>query len=188
MAVFSPVLHERRKAIEPRVAPPMRNPASTRNSLLDKLPGFMFLFAMVCFSPGVATWFHPITGSKSRDTGFLTCCPLLKILPGGYAVKWAIGPSPVMLSLPPQTHPAYSGSSQSLPLERKTQHLVKLGTAIGIGSEGDVQNLCAQALADGLSPEAIRHAVLLTATTAGFPAMIAAMQWAEEIMAKKGDK
>jgi alkylhydroperoxidase/carboxymuconolactone decarboxylase family protein YurZ len=71
------------------------------------------------------------------------------------------------------------------PLNKKTQHLVKLGIAIGIGSEGDVQNLTAQALTDDVSPDEIRHAVLLSVTTAGFPAMIVAMQWAEEIISAK---
>ena len=72
------------------------------------------------------------------------------------------------------------------PLNKKTQHLVKLGMAVGIGSEGDVQNITGQALTDGISPDEIRHAVLLSATTAGFPVMIVAMQWVEEIISAKG--
>jgi len=75
--------------------------------------------------------------------------------------------------------------SQAGPLDKKTQHLVKLGIAIGIGSEGDVQNLATQALAEGISPDELRHAVLLSVTTAGFPMMIASTQWVEEIIAKK---
>lgn len=71
------------------------------------------------------------------------------------------------------------------PLDKKTQHLIKLGIAIGIGSEGDVQNHTAQALAEGITPDEIRHAVLLSMTTAGFPAMIASMQLVEEAIAKK---
>ena len=71
------------------------------------------------------------------------------------------------------------------PLNKKTQLLVKLGVAIGIGSEGDVQNLTIHALADGVKPDEIRHAVLLSVTTAGFPAMIVAMQWVEEIISAK---
>jgi 4-carboxymuconolactone decarboxylase len=74
------------------------------------------------------------------------------------------------------------------PLDEKTQKLVKLGTAVGIGSEGDVQNLTIQALEGGVSSDEIRHAVLLTATTAGFPGMMAAMQWAEEIIASHKNK
>jgi 4-carboxymuconolactone decarboxylase len=69
------------------------------------------------------------------------------------------------------------------PLDEKTQKLVKLGTAVGIGSEGDVQNITIQALDGGVSSDEIRHAVLLSSTTAGFPRMIAAMQWVEEIIA-----
>jgi 4-carboxymuconolactone decarboxylase len=71
------------------------------------------------------------------------------------------------------------------PLNKKTQHLVKLGIAIGIGSEGDVQNHAMQALADGVSPDEIRQAVLLSVTTAGFPTMIVTMQWVEEILSAK---
>ena len=75
--------------------------------------------------------------------------------------------------------------SEAGPLDVKTQHLIKLGVAIGIGSEGDVQNLTAQALADGTTPDEIRHAVLLSVTTAGFPAMIASMQLVEETITDK---
>jgi 4-carboxymuconolactone decarboxylase len=72
------------------------------------------------------------------------------------------------------------------PIDKKTQHLIKLGVAIALAHEGNVQNLTMQALADGMSPDEIRHAVLLTTTTAGFPTMIGAMQWVEEIIAAKG--
>jgi 4-carboxymuconolactone decarboxylase len=71
------------------------------------------------------------------------------------------------------------------PLNKKIQHLVKLGIAIGISSEGDVQNHTMQALADGVSPDEIRQAVLLSVTTAGFPTMIVTMQWVEEILSAK---
>ncbi len=74
------------------------------------------------------------------------------------------------------------------PLDGKTQHLVKLGVAIGLGSEGDVQNLAGQALKAGVSADELRHAVLLAVTTAGFPAMIVAMQWVEEIISEKARK
>ena len=76
--------------------------------------------------------------------------------------------------------------SEAGPLDEKTQLLVKLGVAIGIGSEGDVENLTSQALEAGVSPAELRHAVLLPMTTAGFPVMIASTQWVEEIIAKKG--
>ncbi len=70
------------------------------------------------------------------------------------------------------------------PLDAKTQRMVKLGVAIGKGIEGDIQNLTMQALADGNTPDEIRHAVLLSVTTAGFPAMITSMQLVEEIISQ----
>lgn len=71
------------------------------------------------------------------------------------------------------------------PLDAKSQRFVKLGIAIGIGSEGDVQNLTMQALDEGITPAEIRHAALLAVSTAGFPSMIVAMQWVEEIIQHK---
>lgn len=70
-------------------------------------------------------------------------------------------------------------------LSKSTQLLVKLGVAIGIGSEGDIQNLTMQALAAGVKPDEIRQAALLSLTVGGFPGMIVAMQWIEEIIAAK---
>jgi alkylhydroperoxidase/carboxymuconolactone decarboxylase family protein YurZ len=36
----------------------------------------------------------------------------------------------------------------------------------------------------GISPDELRHVVLLAFTTAGFPTMIAAMKWVEEVIVK----
>lgn len=47
------------------------------------------------------------------------------------------------------------------PLEEKTRDLVKLGIAIGIGSEGAVHSHPSKALASGVTPEVIRQVVLL---------------------------
>lgn len=70
-------------------------------------------------------------------------------------------------------------------LDTKTRHLVKLGIAIGINSEGAVRSHARQALEDGgCTPDEIRHAVLMALTTAGFPYMIAAMKWTEEVIKK----
>lgn len=74
---------------------------------------------------------------------------------------------------------------QAGPLDDKCRRMVKLGIAIGIGSEGDVQSLVLQALDEGITPDEIRHAILQALTTAGFPRMIEAMVWAEEIIVKK---
>jgi alkylhydroperoxidase/carboxymuconolactone decarboxylase family protein YurZ len=41
-----------------------------------------------------------------------------------------------------------------------------------------------KALASGATPDEIIHAVLLSLTTAGFPNMIAALGWADEVLSK----
>jgi alkylhydroperoxidase/carboxymuconolactone decarboxylase family protein YurZ len=72
------------------------------------------------------------------------------------------------------------------PLDKKTRRLIKLGVAVGINSEGAVRSHARRALQEGISSDEIRHAVLVTLTTAGFPTMIAAMKWVDEVIAKKG--
>jgi len=70
------------------------------------------------------------------------------------------------------------------PLSEKYQDLVKLGIAIGANSRGGVMSSTRKALAAGATPEEIIHAVLLSLTTTGFPNMIAAMGWANEVIEK----
>ena len=41
-----------------------------------------------------------------------------------------------------------------------------------------------KALAAGATAKEIHHAILLSLTTVGFPAMIAAMGWADEVLEK----
>ena len=72
------------------------------------------------------------------------------------------------------------------PLSKKTRRLVKLGVAIGINSEGAVRSHARRAIEEGITPDEIRHVVLLAFTTAGFPYMIAAYKWVEEVLEKAG--
>jgi 4-carboxymuconolactone decarboxylase len=71
------------------------------------------------------------------------------------------------------------------PLDRKAQDLVKLGIAIGLGSQGAVRSHTRKALASGATKEEIMHVVMLSLTTTGFPNMIAAMGWVEEVLKKE---
>lgn len=66
------------------------------------------------------------------------------------------------------------------PLDEKSRRLIKLGIAIGSGSEGAVKSHTRRAVDMGISPEEIQHAVLLALTTIGFPKMIAAMNWVND--------
>jgi alkylhydroperoxidase/carboxymuconolactone decarboxylase family protein YurZ len=43
-----------------------------------------------------------------------------------------------------------------------------------------------KALETGATKEEIRHAILLALSTTGFPNMIAAMNWANEVLEKDG--
>jgi 4-carboxymuconolactone decarboxylase len=70
------------------------------------------------------------------------------------------------------------------PLDEKCQNLVKLGIAMGANSRGGVMSSIRKALAAGATPDEILHAVLLSLTTTGFPNMIAAMGWANEVLEK----
>jgi alkylhydroperoxidase/carboxymuconolactone decarboxylase family protein YurZ len=68
------------------------------------------------------------------------------------------------------------------PLDQKSQDLVKLGIAIGANSRGAVMSSTRKALESGATAEEIAHAVLLSLTTTGFPNMIAAMGWVDEVL------
>ncbi len=66
------------------------------------------------------------------------------------------------------------------PLDEPTRELVKLGMALGARQEGAVHSHTRKALEAGVSPEEIRHAVLLAIPTVGFPTMMAALTWVED--------
>jgi AhpD family alkylhydroperoxidase len=71
---------------------------------------------------------------------------------------------------------------ESGPLEKKYQDLANLGIAIGANSRGAVMSHTRKALEAGASKEEIAHVVLLSLTTIGFPNMIAAMGWVNEVL------
>ena len=70
------------------------------------------------------------------------------------------------------------------PLDRKQAELVKLGIALGARLEGEVHAHVRRARDAGATPEEIRHAIRLGTTTVGFPSMMAALSWANDVLAK----
>ena len=74
---------------------------------------------------------------------------------------------------------------KSGPLSEKERSLVKLGIAIGSGMEGSVHSQVRKGLDAGLQLDEIRHAFLLALTAIGFPRMMAALTWAEDILSKE---
>ncbi|MBI9075828.1 MAG: carboxymuconolactone decarboxylase family protein [Desulfatibacillum sp.] len=73
---------------------------------------------------------------------------------------------------------------ESGPMDPKTQHLVKLGIAIGTGSRGGVMSQTRKALGEGATPEELSQAALLALTTIGFSQMMAALSWIWEVLEK----
>lgn len=78
-----------------------------------------------------------------------------------------------------------SAAAGAGPLDPKTRELVKLALAIGAKSEGATHSHTRRALAAGATAEEVRHVVLLLITTLGFPAMMAALTWVEDILAEQ---
>ncbi len=71
------------------------------------------------------------------------------------------------------------------PLDAKCQNLIKLGISVGVNSRGGVMSSTRKALESGASREEILHTVILGLTTSGFPNMIAALRWVEEVISQK---
>ncbi len=74
---------------------------------------------------------------------------------------------------------------QSGPLPPKSQELVNLGIAVGAGSRGAVMSHTRKALAAGATADEITHAVRLSLTTTGFPNMMAALSWVDEVLSRQ---
>ena len=68
------------------------------------------------------------------------------------------------------------------PLNAKTRALVGLAIAVGARHEGAVHSHTRKALEAGCSAKEIRHAVLLSVTTMGFPNMMAALSWVDDVL------
>jgi len=71
---------------------------------------------------------------------------------------------------------------RSGPLDKKTSHLIQLGAAAAIRSEGAVHSHTRRALKAGATPEEIYHAVILLTSTIGFPTVSAALSWADDVI------
>jgi 4-carboxymuconolactone decarboxylase len=68
------------------------------------------------------------------------------------------------------------------PLDERTRRLVKLGASIGAQAQGAVRSNTRKALNAGASAEEVRQVAALCVTTCGFPAVVAAMGWIDDIV------
>lgn len=71
------------------------------------------------------------------------------------------------------------------PLDERQAHLVQLAAAAATRSEGAVHSHTRRALAAGATPEEIRHALILLTSTIGFPQVVAAITWAEDVLEQR---
>lgn len=76
------------------------------------------------------------------------------------------------------------------PLDERTSHLVQIAAAAAMRSEGAVHSHARRALAAGVKPKEIEHALLLLLSTIGMPQVVAALSWAHDVTggAKKKPK
>ena len=82
-----------------------------------------------------------------------------------------------------RAYDALGGATRAAgPLDERSRALVGLAVAVGARHEGAVHSHARKALAAGLTSDEIRHAVLLSVTTCGFPNMMAAMSWVDDVL------
>lgn len=74
---------------------------------------------------------------------------------------------------------------RSGPLSDREVSLVKLAISLGAGLEGAAHSHCRKALEAGCQADDLRHVALLTAPTIGFPTMMRARSWVEDVVAQQ---
>jgi AhpD family alkylhydroperoxidase len=74
------------------------------------------------------------------------------------------------------------------PLDDKVRQLVQLGAAAALRSEGAVHSHTRRALEAGASVAEVHHALLLLTSTIGFPTVVAALTWADDVIEKQRSK
>jgi AhpD family alkylhydroperoxidase len=78
-----------------------------------------------------------------------------------------------------------AATRQAGPLDERTIQLIQLSAAAAIRSEGAVHSHVRRALEAGAKPVEIRQALMAIAPTVGFPQVVAALSWAEDLLGKK---
>jgi 4-carboxymuconolactone decarboxylase len=92
-----------------------------------------------------------------------------------------------------KSHPemmlAYESFGQAVreagPLTDREVSLVKLAISMGAALEGAAHSHCRKALEAGCTAADLRHVAILSAPTIGFPAMMRARSWVEDVLEKQ---
>lgn len=70
------------------------------------------------------------------------------------------------------------------PLDTRTAALVKLALTLAGELEGGSHSAVRKALSAGCTPEELRHVAVLAVTTLGFPSMMRARAWIEDVLSE----
>ena len=89
-----------------------------------------------------------------------------------------------------ERHPEYMNAVESLgkavktegPLNEKTAQLIQLAAAAAVRAEGAVHSHTRRAVESGAQADEIYHAIILLTSTIGFPNVVAALSWADDVL------
>ncbi|HEB27766.1 MAG TPA: carboxymuconolactone decarboxylase family protein [Porticoccus sp.] len=73
-------------------------------------------------------------------------------------------------------------AKQAGPIDEKSAQLIQLAAAASIRSEGAVHSHVRRAMDAGANKEEIQHAILLLTSTIGFPTVVAALSWVDDVI------
>ena len=73
-------------------------------------------------------------------------------------------------------------TKQAGPIDDRHAQLIQLAAAASIRSEGGVHSHVRRAIEAGSNRKEIHHTLLLLTSTIGFPAVIAALSWANDVI------
>lgn len=86
----------------------------------------------------------------------------------------------------PDVARAYEQLGKSLraagPLDEREVALVKLAIAVGARMEGATHSHARRGLAAGIEPAELVQVAILAASTVGFPNMMAALRWVQDVL------
>ena len=70
------------------------------------------------------------------------------------------------------------------PISEKDAQLIQLAAAAAIRSEGAVHSHARRAIEAGATSAEVYHALIVLVSTIGFPTVVAALSWAEDVVEK----
>ena len=70
------------------------------------------------------------------------------------------------------------------PIDEKTAQLIQLASSAALHSEGAVHSHTKRALDAGATSDEIHHAIMLLTSTIGFPSVMAAISWVDDVIEK----